>query len=89
MQNIEATYDSADDKIRLRADSRLDAETYARVKAAGYGWAPKQGCFYAVWSPGRSREPLLEARSPPGVDHWKTSGFASFSPSSPPSTPNP
>lgn len=46
-----ATYDPADDKLRLSATSRLDAETYARVKAAGFSWAPKQGVFYAVWSP--------------------------------------
>jgi predicted RNA methylase len=48
-----ASYDPADDKIRLRASARLDAETYARVKAAGFGWAPKQGLFYAVWRPDR------------------------------------
>ncbi len=50
---ITATYDPADDKIRISASQRLDTETYARVKAAGYGWAPKQGVFYAVWSPNR------------------------------------
>jgi protein-L-isoaspartate O-methyltransferase len=50
---FDATYDAADDKLRLRASSRLDAETYARVKAAGFGWAPKQDLFYAVWSPAR------------------------------------
>ena len=54
---FDATYDAADDKLRLRASSRLDAETYARVKAAGFGWAPKQDLFYAVWTP--SREDLL------------------------------
>ena len=54
---FEATYDAADDKLRLRASSRLDAETYARVKAAGFGWAPKQDLFFAVWTP--SREDLL------------------------------
>jgi protein-L-isoaspartate O-methyltransferase len=54
---FDATYDPADDKLRLRASSRLDAETYARVKAAGFGWAPKQDLFYAVWSP--AREDLL------------------------------
>jgi protein-L-isoaspartate O-methyltransferase len=53
----DATYDAADDKLRLRASSRLDAETYAKVKAAGFGWAPKQDLFYAVWSP--AREDLL------------------------------
>ncbi len=50
---ISATYDPADDKIRISASQRLDAETYARVKSAGYGWAPKQGVFYAVWTPER------------------------------------
>jgi 16S rRNA G1207 methylase RsmC len=54
---FDATYDAADDKLRLRASSRLDAETYAMVKAAGFGWAPKQDLFYAVWTP--SREDLL------------------------------
>ena len=50
---ISATYDPADDKIRMRSAERLDAATYAKVKAAGFGWAPKQGCFYAVWNPER------------------------------------
>jgi|SRR6185436_5012091 len=50
---ITATYDPADDKLRISASQRLDADTYAKVKAAGYGWAPKQGVFYAVWSPSR------------------------------------
>ena len=54
---FDATYDPADDKLRLRASSRLDAETYAMVKAAGFGWAPKQDLFYAVWTP--VREDLL------------------------------
>ena len=54
---FDATYDPADDKLRLRASSRLDAETYARVKGAGFGWAPKQNLFYAVWTP--AREDLL------------------------------
>lgn len=48
-----ATYSPEDNKIRLYASQRLDAETYARVKGAGFGWAPKQECFYAVWTPGR------------------------------------
>lgn len=48
---ITATFDPADDKIRLSASSRLDAELYARVKAAGFRWAPKQEVFYAVWNP--------------------------------------
>ena len=54
---FDAAYDPADDKLRLRASSRLDAETYAKVKAAGFGWAPKQDLFYAIWNP--AREDLL------------------------------
>jgi phospholipid N-methyltransferase len=54
---FDASYSPEDDKLRLRASSRLDAETYARVKAAGFGWAPKQDLFYAAWSP--AREDLL------------------------------
>jgi predicted RNA methylase len=57
MTTYDATYDPADDKLRLRASSHLDAETCARVKAAGFGWAPKQDLFFAVWSP--AREDLL------------------------------
>ena len=53
MTTFDASYDCSDDKIRIRASSRLDAETYARVKAAGFGWAPKQDLFYAVWNPSR------------------------------------
>lgn len=53
-----ATYSPDDNKLRLYASSRLDAETYARVKAAGFKWAPKQDLFVApAWSP--SREDLL------------------------------
>ena len=53
-----ATYSPEDNKLRLSASSRLDAETYARVKAAGFKWAPKQEIFVApMWTP--SREDLL------------------------------
>jgi phospholipid N-methyltransferase len=49
-----ATYSPEDNKLRLYASSRLDAETYARIKAAGFRWAPKQDLFFApAWSPGR------------------------------------
>ena len=51
MTSYSATYDPADDKLRLYATSRLDEETYGRVKAAGFRWAPKQELFYAVWNP--------------------------------------
>jgi hypothetical protein len=51
---ISATYSPEDNKIRLYASARLDAETYARVKAAGFKWAPKQELFVApAWSPAR------------------------------------
>lgn len=55
---LSATYDPADNKLRLSASSRLDAELYARVKAAGFVWAPKQDLFAApMWTP--EREDLL------------------------------
>lgn len=44
---ITATYSPEDNKLRLYASDRLDAETYDRVKAAGFIWAPKQGLFVA------------------------------------------
>lgn len=54
MTTISATYSPDDNKLRLYASSRLDAETYARVKAAGYKWAPKQELFVApMWTPTR------------------------------------
>lgn len=50
-----ATYSPDDNKLRLYSSSRLDAGTYARVKAAGFKWAPKQGLFYApMWTPSRA-----------------------------------
>lgn len=53
-----ATYSPEDNKLRLYASSRLDKETYARVKAAGFSWAPKQELFVApMWTP--QREDLL------------------------------
>ena len=51
---ITATYSPEDNKIRLYPSSRLDQETYERVKAAGFSWAPKQELFVAPkWSPSR------------------------------------
>jgi len=50
---ISAAYSPADDKLRLRSYRRLSAADYQRVKAAGFAWAPKQDCFYAVWTPER------------------------------------
>jgi predicted RNA methylase len=52
------TYSPDDNKLRLYASRRLDVETYARVKATGFIWAPKQDLFVApTWSP--QREDLL------------------------------
>ncbi|TNE43428.1 MAG: DUF3560 domain-containing protein [Sphingomonadales bacterium] len=48
---ITATYSPEDNKIRLYPSERLDAETFERVKAAGFKWAPKQELFVAPkWS---------------------------------------
>jgi hypothetical protein len=53
-----ATYFPEDNKLRLYAAHRLDAEDYAKVKAAGFKWAPKQELFVAPkWTP--EREDLL------------------------------
>ncbi|TIV75023.1 MAG: DUF3560 domain-containing protein, partial [Mesorhizobium sp.] len=51
---ISATYSPEDNKLRLYPSARLDAETYQRVKDAGFVWAPKQELFVAPkWSPAR------------------------------------
>ena len=51
---ISATYSPEDNKLRLYAFSRLHSETYERVKAAGFKWAPKQDLFVApMWTPSR------------------------------------
>lgn len=53
-----ATYSPEDNKFRLYATERLDADTYARVNAAGFSWAPRQELFVAgCWTP--EREDLL------------------------------
>lgn len=53
-----ATYSPEDNKLRLYASSRLDNETFRRVRQAGFKWAPKQELFVAPrWTP--SREDLL------------------------------
>ncbi len=53
-----ATYSPEDNKLRLYPASRLDADDYAKVKAAGFKWAPKQELFVAPkWTP--EREDLL------------------------------
>src|SRR5712692_5172186 len=54
-----ATYSPDDNKLRLYASSRLDKDLYARVRAAGFIWAPKQDLFVApMWTP--ERADLLE-----------------------------
>lgn len=53
-----ATYSPDDNKLRLYSATRLDPDTYARVRAAGFIWAPKQDLFVApMWTP--EREDLL------------------------------
>lgn len=53
-----ATYSPDDNKLRLYSTERLDPETYAKVRAAGFIWAPKQDLFVApMWTP--EREDLL------------------------------
>ena len=57
-RTLSATYDPADNKLRLRSLHRLDKETYATVRAAGFIFAPKQDLFVApAWTP--EREDLL------------------------------
>lgn len=58
MSALTATYSPDDNKLRLYSMSRLDADTYERVKAAGFRFAPKQDLFVApAWTP--EREDLL------------------------------
>jgi hypothetical protein len=53
-----ATYSPDDNKLRLYPAHRLDADDYARIRAAGFKWAPKQDLFVAPkWTP--EREDLL------------------------------
>jgi phospholipid N-methyltransferase len=53
-----ATYSPEDNKLRLYPACRLDPDEYAKMKAAGFSWAPKQELFVApVWTP--TREDLL------------------------------
>lgn len=57
-QSYRATYSPDDNKLRLYASQYLDDETYSKVHAVGFKWAPKQGLFVApAWTP--SREDLL------------------------------
>jgi protein-L-isoaspartate O-methyltransferase len=58
MSHMTATYSPDDNKLRLYSLIRLDDETYKRVKALGFRYAPKQDLFVApAWHP--QREDLL------------------------------
>ncbi len=49
--NYSATYDPADNKIRI-SGPRFSPEEYERVKRAGFRWAPKQQIWIApMWTP--------------------------------------
>lgn len=49
------TYSPEDNKLRLYSVHRLDPELYARVRAAGFIWAPKQELFVTpMWTPSRA-----------------------------------
>lgn len=53
-----ATYSPEDNKLRLYSAGRLDETEFARVKAHGFKWAPRQELFVApMWTP--EREDLL------------------------------
>src|SRR4051812_39753835 len=54
MTTLDCTYSPDDNKLRLTASSRPPRETYARVSAAGFKWAPKLEQFIApMWTPER------------------------------------
>ena len=53
-QSYRATYSPDDNKLRLYAALRLDDETYQKIHAVGFRWAPKQALFVApAWTPAR------------------------------------
>jgi len=47
-----ATYDPDDDKIRIYTDF-VPRPMFDAFRAAGFSRAPKQGCFFQVWTPHR------------------------------------
>ncbi len=52
--NMTATYSPENNKLRLYSVTRLSPELYARMKAAGFKFAPRQELFVApMWTPGR------------------------------------
>ncbi len=76
MQEYEATYSPEDNKLRLYALARLDNDTYKRVRAAGFRWAPKQELFVAPsWSPERE-DLLLEMCGDIGDEGYSTTDRA-------------
>ena len=55
LYGLSATYSPEDNKLRLYYTRRLDDATYARVKDAGFKWAPSQELFVApMWTPARA-----------------------------------
>ncbi len=49
---MQATYSPSDNKLRIYPDSRLDEDTYKRVREVGYAWAPQQKLFVCPrWTP--------------------------------------
>lgn len=70
--SMTATYSPEDNKLRLYSLTRLSAETYARVKAHGFKWAPKQELFVApAWTPARE-DLLLELCDEIGDEDYST-----------------
>lgn len=59
---MNATYNIADDKLRLYC-GKVDRETFDHLRAAGFQRAPRQECFYAPWSP-RREDLLIEMAGP-------------------------
>ena len=51
---VSATYDIRDNKLRIYPSSRLSNDEYKLVnEKMRFKWAPKQKCFYAIWTPYR------------------------------------
>jgi hypothetical protein len=84
-----ATLSAEDNKIRITPFRRLDAETYVRVKAAGFAWAPRQEVFVApMWTPAREdlavelcgdledEDTTLEERAAARAERFEESGRA-------------
>jgi len=48
--DFNCTYSPEDNKLRLYADVRIDAEDWQLMKSEGWKWAPKQELFFAFWT---------------------------------------